>query len=46
MDLQEKQKIAQVISDGTLVPLTLLIAESKPEEQETMVKLTTNLLGL
>jgi len=34
------------IADGTLVALTLLIAESKPEEQETMVKLTTNLLGL
>ena len=33
-------------ADGTLVALTLLIAESKPEEQATMVKLTTNLLGL
>ena len=33
------------ISDGTLVALTLLIAESKPEERETMVKLATNLLG-
>ena len=33
-------------ADGTLVALTLLIAESKPEEQTTMVKLTTNLLGL
>lgn len=34
------------IADGTLVALTLLIAESKPEEKETMVKLATNLLGL
>ena len=34
------------IADGTLVALTLLIAESKPEEQETMVKLATNILGL
>ena len=34
------------IADGTLVALTLLIAESKPEERETMVKLATNLLGL
>lgn len=34
------------IADGTLVALTLLIAESKPEEQQTMVKLVTNLLGM
>jgi prophage maintenance system killer protein len=34
------------IADGTLVALTLLIAESKPEEKETMVKLVTNLLGM
>ena len=32
------------IADGTLVVLTLLIAESKPEEKETMVKLATNFL--
>ena len=35
----------QNIAEGTLVALTLLIAESKPEEKETMVKLATNLLG-
>ena len=34
------------IADGTLVALTLLIAESKPEEREIMVKLATNLLGM
>ena len=34
------------IADGTLVALTLLIAESKPEERETLMKLATNLLGL
>lgn len=34
------------IADGTLVALTLLIAESKPEERENMVKLATNLLGM
>ena len=34
------------IADGALVALTLLIAESKPEEKETMVKLVTNLLGM
>lgn len=33
------------IACGTVVALTLLIAESKPEEQQTMIKLTTNLLG-
>ncbi|MBR4917469.1 MAG: Fic family protein [Fibrobacter sp.] len=34
------------IADGTLVALTLLIAESKPEEQQTMVKLAANLLSI
>ena len=34
------------IADGTLVALTLLIAESKPEERETMERLATNLLGV
>ena len=34
------------IADGTLVALTLLIAESKPEERETMVRLATNLQGM
>ena len=34
------------VADGTLVALTLLIAESKPEERETMVKLVANLLGM
>ena len=33
------------IACGTVVALTLLIAESKPEEQQTMIKLTTNFLG-
>lgn len=33
------------IACGTVVALTLLIAESKPEEKETMIKLTTNFLG-
>jgi hypothetical protein len=34
----------KILSDGALVALTLLIAESKPEERETMVKLVVNLL--
>lgn len=34
------------LSDGTLVAITLMIAESKPEEKEVMVKLVMNLLNL
>ena len=34
------------ISDGALVAITLMIAESKPEEKEVMVKLVMNLLKL
>ena len=34
------------LSDGTLVAITLMIAESKPEEKEVMVKLVMNLLKL
>ena len=32
--------------DGTLVAITLMIAESKPEEKDVMVKLIMNLLKL
>lgn len=35
---------SKILSDGALVALTLLIAESKPEERETMVKLVVNLI--
>ncbi|MGE9891495.1 hypothetical protein ACQRAF_04175 [Lachnospiraceae bacterium SGI.240] len=34
------------LSDGTLVAITLMIAESKPEEKEVMVKQVMNLLKL
>lgn len=34
----------KVISDGTLVAVTLMIAESRPEEKEVMVSLVMNLL--
>ena len=34
------------LSDGTLVAITVMIAESKPEEKEVMVKLVMNLLKL
>ena len=33
-------------SDGMLVAITLMIAESKPEEKDVMVKLIMNLLKL
>ena len=35
---------SKIVSDGALVALTLLIAESKPEERETMTKLVVNLI--
>ena len=34
------------LSDGTLVAITFMIAESKPEEKDVMVKLIMNLLKL
>ena len=34
------------LNDGTLVAITLMIAESKPEEKDVMVKLVMNLLEL
>lgn len=33
------------VDDATLVALTLLIAESRPEEKDTMVKVVVNLIG-
>ncbi len=33
------------IDDATLVALTLLIAESRPEEKDTMIKVVVNLIG-
>ena len=36
----------KLIDDHTLVALTIMIAESKPEEKEVMVKLVMNLLKL
>ncbi|MCQ2082807.1 MAG: virulence RhuM family protein [Lachnospiraceae bacterium] len=34
------------LSDGTLVAITLMIAESNPDEKEVMVKMVMNLLSL
>jgi hypothetical protein len=33
------------IADNALVALTLMIAESKPEEKEVMVKVVVNLIN-
>lgn len=35
----------KVIADHTLVAMVVMIAESKPEEKETMVKLVMNFLA-
>lgn len=40
------QNGVKCISDGTLVAITLMIAESSPEEKDVMVKLVMNLLNL
>ena len=40
------QNGAKRLSDGTLVAITLMIAESKPEEKDVMVKLVMNLLNI
>ena len=36
----------QIISDSALVAITLMIAESRPEEKEVMVKLLMNILNV
>ncbi len=35
----------KIVGDNTLAALALLIAESKPEQKETMVKLVINLFS-
>lgn len=35
----------QIISNSALVAITLMIAESRPEEKETIVKLVMNFLN-
>ena len=37
---------SQAISNGTLVAITLLIAESRPEEKPIMISVLMNILGL
>ena len=34
----------KILSDSTLVALTLLIAESKPQEKETIIDIIVNFL--
>jgi hypothetical protein len=36
----------KIISDGALVAITLMIAESRPEEKESMVALVMNFLKM
>lgn len=36
---------SKIIGDNALVAITIMIAESKPNEKETMVKLVVNLIG-
>ena len=43
---EERREIVKRISDAALVAITLLIAQSKPEEKETMVKLVMNFLAM
>ena len=34
------------LSDGAVVAITLMIAESKPEEKDVMIKIVMNILNL
>ena len=43
---EERREIVKRISDAALVAITLLIAQSKTEEKETMVKLVMNFLAM
>ena len=36
---------SKLISNGTLVAITLMIAESRPEEKDVMVKVVVNLIN-
>lgn len=40
-----KQDGTRKLADNALVALTLMIAESKPEEKETMAKVVVNLIN-
>jgi prophage maintenance system killer protein len=40
-----KQEGARKLADNALVALTLMIAESKPEEKDTMAKVVVNLIN-
>ena len=49
-DLFQKAKVqpgrSKKIADNALVALTLMIAESKPEEKDMMIKVVVNLINL
>ena len=44
--LRDNSDGSKRIADGTLVALTLMIAESRPEEKDVMVKVVVNLIGV
>lgn len=41
---EEQKIITDLIENGTSVAITLMIAESKPEEKDIMIKLVMNFL--
>ena len=43
--LVQNQNNSKRISNGTLVAITLMIAESRPEEKDVMVKVVVNLIN-
>ena len=43
--MAEKRDIPKCIADNTLVALTLMIAESRTEEKDVMVKVVVNLIN-
>ena len=44
-NMAEKRDIPKRIADNTLVALTLMIAESRTEEKDVMVKVLVNLIN-
>ena len=44
IDTERLYNHRQIVSNSALVAITLMIAESGPEEKETMVKLVMNFL--
>ncbi len=45
MEFCTKQTVKRRIADNALVALTLMIAESKPDDKDIMVKVVSNLIN-